>query len=345
MKALVKYKHGEDIDHGMRVEDLPEPQPKQGELKVKIVAAGICGTDLHIMNDKFANCKPPIIMGHEYVGIVEELGADVSGFSKGDYIVSTTGTNTCGHCRYCRAGLLMLCDQRLPLGARTNGVFAEYLTIAADLAFKVPAEIQIKDEMAICEPFACVVRNVVERATVKAGDVVLVSGPGAIGLLTIQLAKLQGAYVIALGTSRSAHRLNLAKQLGADQIATDPQELSDIIAKATNSYGVDVAFECAGVVASSKVCLESLRKQGLYSQVGVFGEEIPIDMNKFLFKEVQITNSYASEPSSWEIALRLLKNKQVTFTPLISERVPLENWEDGFKFASEKRGFKVLLIP
>jgi L-iditol 2-dehydrogenase len=344
MKALVKYKHGDGSEHGMRLEDLPEPKPKKGELKVKVIAAGICGTDLHIMNDEFANCKPPVIMGHEYVGTVEELGENVSGFSKGDYVVSMTGTNTCGRCRYCREGLLMLCDQRRPLGARINGVFAEYLTISADLAFKVPDEIQAKDEFAICEPFACVVRNVVERATVKAGDIVLISGPGVIGLFAVQLAKLQGAYVIASGTPMDEHRLRMAKQLGADIIVSDPQELPNIVAK-TNSYGVDVAFECAGIAASSQACLESLRKQGLYSQMGVFGKEVLMDMNKFLFKEIQITNSYASERSSWEIALRLLKNKQVKFTPLISERVPLENWEEGFNFAIEKKGFKVLLIP
>jgi L-iditol 2-dehydrogenase len=344
MKALVKYKHGDGLDRGMRLEDLPEPQPKRGELKIKIIAAGICGTDLHIMNDQFTNCKPPIIMGHEYIGIVEELGADVSDFSKGDYVVSMTGTNTCGRCRYCREGLLMLCDQRLPLGARINGVFAEYLTISADLVFRVPDEIQAKEEFAICEPFACVVRNVVERATVKAGDIVLISGPGAIGLFAVQLAKLQGAYVIASGTPMDEHRLEVAKQLGADVIVSDPRELSNIITK-INSYGVDVAFECAGVAASSKACLESLRKQGLYSQIGVFDKEIPMDMNKFLFKEIKITNSYASERSSWEIALRLLKNKQVTFTPLISERVPLENWEEGFRLAIDKKGFKVLMIP
>jgi L-iditol 2-dehydrogenase len=343
MKALVKYKHGDGTDHGMRIEEVPDPQPKRNELKVKIIAAGICGTDLHVMNDEFV-CKPPVVMGHEYVGVVEELGEDVSGFSKGDYVVSTTGTNTCGRCRYCREGLLMLCDQRRPLGVRINGVFAEYMTIAADLAFKVPAEIPTKDEFAICEPFACVIRNVVERATVKAGDLVLVSGPGVIGLFAVQLAKLQGAYVIASGTPLDEQRLQMAKQLGADLIVSDPKKLPDVIAK-LDPYGVDVAFECAGVAASSKACLESLRKQGLYSQIGVFGKEISMDMNKFLFKEIQITNSYASERSSWEIALRLLKNKQVSFTPLISERMPLDNWEEGFNFASEKKGYKVLLIP
>jgi L-iditol 2-dehydrogenase len=343
MKALVKYKHGDGIDHGMRIEDLPEPRPQKGELKVKVLATGICGTDLHIRHDEFF-CNPPVIMGHEYVGVVTELGEDVSGFNKGDYVVSVTSTSTCGHCRYCRDGLLMFCDQRRSLGAGINGVFAEYLTIAADLAFKVPDTIQSKEELAICEPFACVVRNVVERAIVKAGDLVLVSGPGAIGLFAVQLAKLQGAYVIAAGTPQDEHRLKLAQQLGADLIVSDPKELPGTIAN-TNPHGVDVAFECAGVAASAKTCLESLRKQGLYSQVGVFGKEIPMDMDKFLFKEIQITNNYASERSSWEIALRLLKNKQVQFTPLISKKVPLKDWEEGFHFAEQKKGFKVLMIP
>jgi L-iditol 2-dehydrogenase len=343
MKALVKYKHGDGINHCMRIEERPEPQPKRGEIKIKVVATGICGTDLHIMKDEFF-CKPPVIMGHEFVGIVAELGENVSGLSKGDYVVSLTAAVTCGHCRYCRDGLLMFCPERLSLGAGFNGAFAEYFTIAANLVFKVPDEIRVKDELALCEPFACVVRNVVERATVKAGDIVLISGPGAIGLFAVQLAKLQGAYVIAAGIPIDEPRLQMAKQLGANLTVSDPKKLPGLIAKLT-PYGVDVAFECAGVAASSKVCLESLRKQGLYSQVGVFGKEIPVDMDKFLLKEIQITNNYASERSSWETALRLLKNQQISFTPLISERMPLENWEEGFDFALRKKGFKVLLVP
>jgi len=340
MKALVKFKTG---PNSVMLQDVPEPTPKSGELKIKILAAGLCGTDIHTMNDEYSS-RPPVIMGHEYVGIVDSLGEGVKGFGKGDYVVSMTAGKTCGTCRYCRQGFLMMCEGRLSIGSGMNGAFAEYMTISADLAFKVPDEIENKEALAICEPLACVVRSVNERATVKAGDVVLITGPGAIGLLTLQLAKVRGAYVIMSGTPQDEHRLELAKKMGADRVAVDAESLKNII-KQVSPIGVDVAFECSGAAPAAKICLESLRKQGLYSQVGLFGKEIQIDMDKFLYKEIQITNSLATTRTSWETALRLLKNKQVNLAPLISSKVPLEKWTEGFDLFMSKKAYKVLLIP
>jgi L-iditol 2-dehydrogenase len=285
-----------------------------------------------------------VIMGHEYVGIVDSVGAGVNGFEKGDYVISLTAGKTCGTCRYCRQGFLMLCEERLSIGSGMNGAFAEYMTISADLAIKVPDEIENKEVLAICEPLSCVVRAVIERATVKGGDAVLVTGPGAIGLLALQLAKVQGAYVIVSGTPQDEHRLELAKKMGADRIAVDTESLKNII-KEVSPIGVDVAFECSGAAPAAKICLESLRKQGLYSQVGLFGKEIQIDMDKFLYKEIQMTNGFATTRTSWETALRLLKNKQVDLAPLINSKVSLENWAEGFDIFMRKKAYKVLLIP
>lgn len=340
MKALIK--HGRGIE-GMWVENIPEPIPKPGEIKIKVLAAGICGTDIHIMKDEFPY-KPPVVMGHEYVGIITELGEGVADFKVGDHVVSLTAVKTCGHCRYCKEGLLMLCDERLSIGSGVNGAFAEYLTVPAHLAFKVPQEVSSIEEIAICEPLACVVRGVVERARVKAGDLVLISGPGTIGLIALQLAKMQGGFVIVAGIPKDEPRLKLAQELGADVIISDPEKLQEKI-KDITPYGVDVAFECAGASASAELCLKVLRKQGLFSQVGLYGKTIPIDMDLFLYKEIQITNSFASEPSSWEISLRLIKNKKVNLAPLISAKVPLEDWKEGFDIVLNKTGYKVLLKP
>lgn len=340
MKGLVKFAPGRD---GMGIMDLPEPIPEAGELKIKVLAAGICGTDIHIMKDEF-KYNPPVVMGHEYVGIVEELGSGVTDFSVGDYVVSLTAVKTCGKCKYCREGLLMLCNERLSIGSGVNGAFAEYLKVPAHLAFKVPKGVPSLEEVALCEPLACVVRGVIERASVKAGDIVLVSGPGVIGLLTAQLAKAQGAYVIVSGTPQDEQRLQLARQLGVDDVVDNPNKLFAKIAE-LSPYGVDIAFECAGVASSAEICLKALRKQGLFGQVGLYGKPIPVDMDLFLTKEIQITNSFASEPTSWETALRLIKNRQVYLTPLVSAKVPLTNWQEGFEMVLNKECYKVLLIP
>ena len=343
MKALVKFKKGRE---GMELKDVPEPIPKDNEIKIKVLGAGICGTDIHIMNDEYSY-NTPVIMGHEYVGIIDEVGKNVTNFKKGNYVISLTAAVTCGKCRYCREGLLMLCDKRKSIGSGINGAFAEYMTIPADIAFKVPDEIENKEDLAICEPFACIVRGIIERSSIKAGDLVLISGPGTMGLLALQVAKIQGAHVIVSGIPLDENRLKLAKELGADIIVSNPSKLSEIIKSLSpyGAYGVDVAIECSGVAVSARSCIENVRKRGIYTQVGLFGKEVPIDMDKILYKELTVTNSFASERTSWEIALRLLKDKKVNLRSLISAKIPLKDWEKAFDMVLNKEGFKIVLVP
>lgn len=341
MRGLHKLSQGPE---GVGIREVSEPKAEPGQLKIKVHAAGICGTDIHIMLDEYPS-NYPVIMGHEFSGIVEEVGADVQGFKPGDRVVSLTAVVTCGNCSYCHEGLLMLCEQRLSIGSGVNGAMAEYVFVPAHLAFKIPQGVSL-DEAALCEPLACVVRSVIERATVKAGDYVLVSGPGAMGLLTMQLAMASGGKVVVTGTSLDKERLKLATELGA--YATIDVEAEDVHAKSaliTGRLGYDVAFECAGAAPSADTCLTLLKKTGLYVQVGLYGKKIAFDMDLALKKEIMFTNSYASERTSWVRALRLLELKQVDVKPLISAKLPLEEWRRGFDMAIRKEGYKILLQP
>ena len=257
MKALVKFKNGAGMDT-IKFMDMPEPSPGKDELKIRVLACGICGTDIHIMKDEYVN-YPPVIMGHEYIGTVCEKGEDVKNFEIGDYVVSLTAVKTCGTCTYCHKDLRMLCGDRKSIGCIVNGAMAEYVVIPADVAFKVPDNIEDKDSLAISEPATCVVRAVIEKSSVKAGDVVVVSGPGAIGQLTAQMAKVSGAYVIVSGLPADKERLELAKQLGADQTASGTKELQTIL-NAVAPDGADVVFECAGAEGSARTCMNVVKK-------------------------------------------------------------------------------------
>lgn len=341
MKALMKVSRGQE---GVQLKNIDEPKPLPQEIKVQVHAAGICGTDIHIMNDEY-KYRLPVVMGHEYSGIVVEVGAEVSEFKPGDRVVSLTAAVTCGKCKYCYEGLLMLCNDRLSIGSGVNGAFARYLTIPAHLAFKVPDRVSL-DEAALCEPLACVVRSVIERGTVKAGDYVLVSGPGTIGLLAMQIAIASGGKVLVAGTSVDKERMILASELGAaSTIMVDKEDVMKKAEEFTRGKGFDVAFECAGVAPSADTCLRLLRKCGLYVQLGLYGRKIEFDHDLALIKEINITNSFASERTSWETALRMLENKQINVLPLISAKLPLEKWEKGFKMAINKEGYKILLYP
>ncbi|WP_407267766.1 zinc-binding dehydrogenase [Radiobacillus sp. PE A8.2] len=341
MKALLK------LDKGLKnvsLREVPEPDVKGDEIKIKVHAAGICGTDLHIIKDEYP-ANYPVIMGHEFSGIVEEVGSNVKKFNENDRVVSLTAVVTCGNCKYCNTGLLMLCEQRKSIGSGVNGAFAEYISVPANLAFKLPATISL-DEAALTEPLACIVRCVIERGTVKPGDNVIVSGPGPIGLLTAQVAKASGGHVTVLGITNDSKRLELAKELGVDEVVMiDTDKGVTKINEIMESKGFDVAFECSGVEASANNCLKFLNKTGLYVQVGLFGKRISFDMDLALMKEIMITNGFASEPTSWEIALRLLERGQVNVRPLISDKLSINEWKKGFEISDKKKGYKVLLDP
>ncbi|MFA6506150.1 MAG: alcohol dehydrogenase catalytic domain-containing protein [Treponemataceae bacterium] len=341
MQALMKIKKGPD---GVMLRDIAEPKPEKNEIKIKVHAAGICGTDLHIMKDEYET-KPPMVMGHEYSGIVTEVGIDVSSFAIGDRVVSLTTIKTCETCAYCKAGLHMLCETRSAIGTHVNGAFAEYLTVPADKAFKIPKAVSL-DEAALCEPLACVVRSVTEKATIKAGDFVFVSGPGTIGNLAFQVARANGANVVVGGIAKDAARLALAAELGAYAVVeVDSPGAEQKMRELTYGLGFDVAFECSGVAASTDTCIAVLKKTGLYVQVGLFGKKILFDNDLVLKKELTITSGFTAITSSWERALRLLEFKQVNLKPLISAKLPLCNWEKGFGMAINKEGYKILLVP
>jgi L-iditol 2-dehydrogenase len=345
MKALMKVALGPE---GVMIQDTAEPQPKPNEVKIKVHAAGICGTDLHILHDEW-KVNMPVVMGHEYSGVVAEVGSEVTGFRPGDRVVSLASMETCGRCRHCYEGVLHVCDQRLSLGSGVNGVFAEYTVIPEHLVLKLPDDITL-DEAALCEPLACCVRAVLERGSVKAGDYVLISGPGPIGQLCMQLAIASGGRVVVTGTSADRDRLRLAAEMGAMKtIVVDEEDTAEVVKEVTRGAGFDVAFECAGVAASLDSCLHLLRKRSLFVQMALFGtlfgRTIEFNPDLFMTKEILVTYSFASARSSWPLAFRLLQNKQVNVLALTSGKFPLDDWEKAFHMVINKEGYKVLLDP
>lgn len=341
VKALVKVKYGPEC---MRYMDVPEPHTGDDDIKVKIYACGICGTDLHLMQDEYPS-NPPIITGHEFSGVVVEVGRNVKKFKPGDRIVTLTAVDTCEDCLWCSLGLRMLCKERKSVGSGRDGGFAEYVVIPAKHAFLIPEGVSMKTA-ALCEPLACVCRGVCERTVIKAGDFVLVAGAGIMGQLTAQVAMANGGIVIMTGLKNDETRFELARKLGVyATVYVDEENALDRIMELTGGMGTHVAFECSGAAASADFCLQALMKTGLYTQIAIPGKPIMFNMDLALYKEITISNSYASEKTSWLIALRLLEQKKIQIDELISGIYPLEEWEKGFQQTIEKKAFKVLLMP
>lgn len=342
MKAVVKAAKG--VGH-VEVRDVPEPSPqKPDDVKIEVKAASICGTDIHIYHDEYVNC-PPVVLGHEMSGVVVEIGRGVTKFKVGDRVTSETFKYTCGRCRFCQAGLIGLCPERRSMGVHVDGAFTRFLIQREESLHKLPDNIDF-NAGSLCEPLAAAVRAVHERARILPGDVVLVSGPGPIGLLCLQAAKLLDATVVLCGTTEDKQRLELGKKLGADVVVdvmdTNPAE---VVAELTNGFGADVAIECAGAKASLDQCIRAARKGAQLVLVGLFGHPVEVNVDQTVIKEFTVLPSFAYEHRTWRRMIQLLAAGKLNTAPLVSGSFPITEWEQAFEAVKRKQGSKYLLLP
>lgn len=325
--------------------DVPEPTCLREHVVLRVAAAGICGTDLHIYDGEYPT-RPPVTMGHEVVGTVFEIGSDVQGWQLGDRVTTETYFSVCGSCRYCRAGRPNLCPDRRSIGAAVDGGFAPLVLVPARNLHRLPDNVSLAAG-ALTEPLACCV-HAIQQTTVGVGDRVLVSGPGPIGLLCAQLVNAAGAFVVVAGTDADRVRLNAATELGAHaalNVQLHPETLREVVDRYTDGLGFDVAFECAGASGSVANCLAALRKGGRYVQVGLFGKPVAVDFDAVCLKELTVSGTFAQVPDAWETAIRLMASGKIKMDSLISEVVPLREWARAFERLRQKTALKICLAP
>jgi L-iditol 2-dehydrogenase len=342
MKAVMKVAPGVG---NVEVRDIEEPTPQAGQVKIRVSAAGICGTDLHIYKDEFRSW-PPVVLGHEIAGEIAEIGEGVSGIAPGERVTTETYFAYCGTCRYCRGGQTNLCPNRRSIGSAVNGGFTSYVVVPVRNIHRLPENVDFQAG-ALAEPLACVCHAVLTTPTVAPGDVAVIAGPGAIGLLALQVVKAAGATVIVLGTDVDEHRLQLARELGADHTVNvqrdDPEKM---IADLTEEgLGADVVYECSGAGPAAQQLLKLVRRRGRYVQIGLFGKPVAWDLEQLCFKELTATGSNASVPSSWLRALRLMAEGKVKTKPLITGVYDVTDWRRAFDAFEARTGIKALLQP
>ncbi len=340
MKAVVKDQRG--IGHVV-YREMPEPVPGAGELKVEVKAAGICGTDIHIYHDRF-RYNPPVVLGHEFSGVVVEVGQGVTSFQVGDRVTAEAPARICGTCAYCRVGNYNFCSNRLGLGWGVDGCFARYCIIEEKMTHRIPGNIDFKAG-ALCEPLACVVHGI-ELTEIGAGELVVVSGPGPIGLLTMQAARAEGARVVVTGTSKDRERLDFARKLGADYVMdVEEQDVVNEVRTLTKGYGADVVLECSGSETAVNTGFELLKSGAKYTQVGLFGRPVTIHFEKVALKEIKVTGVMSQRWTAWERALKLVESERIRLEPLVSGEYAMSDWERAFQAFEEKKGFKIVMYP
>jgi L-iditol 2-dehydrogenase len=342
MLAVRKIARG--VGH-IEVQEIPKPHGGPDQVVIQVDAAGICGTDLHIYLDEFATI-PPVTLGHELAGHIVDVGKDVTGWNAGDRVTTETYFSTCGQCFNCRRGRRNLCPERCSIGSKRDGGFARYLVTPAANLHRVPDGLDL-ESAALTEPLACTVHGVLESATVRAGDNVVITGPGTIGLLALQLAKVAGANVVVLGTSQDRERLKLAEHLGADAII-DAQQSSSVTEAVTDFWGgakADLVIECSGAAPAAKTLTDVAGRGARFCQMGLYGKSIPFDQDAVCYKELVVTGTNAAVTPSWTRALKLLVEGKVDAHRLISHRFSIRDWDQALDVMKNKQGVKVLLKP
>jgi threonine 3-dehydrogenase len=342
MKALRKTKAAK----GLEIQKVPVPSIGALDVLVRVTATSICGTDLHIDGwDRWSQgrIKPPVTLGHEFCGIVERVGEDVSAVRPGDFVSAEMHLN-CGHCHQCRLGEAHICQNLKIIGIDMDGAFAEFVKIPATNIWKLDAAIP-EHYAAILDPLGNAVHTVLAGAI--AGQTVLVTGCGPIGLMSIAVAKACGSSTV-FATETNEHRRAMAEEMGADHVLNPACE--DPVKKildATGGTGVDVLLEMSGQPAAIQQGFKALRAGGRASLLGIPTENVPLDLvQDVIFKGATVQGIYGRRMyGTWVQMTALLKAGRVNLEPLFGERMALDNFEAAFAKLHSGMAGKILMYP
>jgi len=344
MKALVKTAKGPG---NLELRDMPVPTPGEGEVLLKILAAGVCGTDLHVRDDTFPYW-PPVILGHEFSAQVERLGEGASLVAEGDRVVGEPHTKACGHCPLCRTGNVQICAAKRSPGWGIDGAMAEYLVMPEHLLHKLPDSIG-DDVGAVIEPTANAVHDVLERAGVDGGDFVAVIGPGPIGLLAAMTARAGGARdVMIIGTDADeAVRMPKARELGFEHVVNvQKQKPAEILAELTGGIGADLVVECSGSAGGIASTVELVRKKGRICAIGLPGRDtLEFPYKAAAFKVCDLHFCLSTSYTSWNRAIDLVACGHIQADQIVTHAKPLDEWESVFADIDKQVAIKAVLIP
>ena len=338
MKSLVKS-HSQQ---GIWLEDTAKPEVGHNDLLIKIRKTAICGTDMHIYNwDDWAQktIPVPMVVGHEYVGDVVDMGQEVQGFKVGDR-VSGEGHITCGHCRNCRAGRRHLCRNTEGVGVNRAGAFAEYLVIPAFNAFKIPDN--ISDDLAsIFDPFGNAVHTALSFDLV--GEDVLITGAGPIGIMAAAVARHVGARHVVI-TDVNPYRLALAEKMGVTRAVNVAEEnLKDVMNQLGMTEGFDIGLEMSGVPVAFRDMLNNMNNGGKIAMLGIPPQDVAIDWNQVIFKGLVIKGIYGREMFETWYKMASLIQSGLDISPIITHQFSIDEFQQGFDTMGSGHSGKVIL--
>ena len=341
MKAIVKAAPGK----GVSILDVPVPKTGPNDVLIRVMAAGICGTDAHIYNwDPWAQgrVKPPFVVGHEFVGEIVEVGTHVSGFSTGE-IVSAEGHISCGHCILCKTGQAHICRDMLIIGVDRDGCFAEYIAMPATNLWRIPPEVPIA-WAAVHDPLGNAFHTVL-TADIP-GRTVMVLGCGPIGAMAVAIARASGASKV-IATETNPLRRGIAQKMGA-HLVLDPsrEDVLKAVADATGGLGVDVACEMSGHPDAIRQALRAVRNGGRVQLLGIPTKEVPLDLARdVIFKGITVYGVIGRLMyDTWRQMSECLKAGLIDLDPVITHKVGFDEFEKGIAAITSGEAGKVVLM-
>ncbi len=350
MQAL-RYHGNKDI----RLEDIPAPQPADGEVRVRVTHTGICATDIeewqhgplwvqHGGPNPLTGREAPLTLGHEVTGHIESVGSGVTDVRPGER-VAINNVLTCGTCFWCQRGEQAVCPSMAVAGLSADGGLAEFLVWPSDKVVKLPDTVS-DEEAALVEPSTVAVRAV-RNSGVKAGDTVAVVGAGTVGLLTTQAFRATGARVIAVDIREQS--LATAKSLGADHtVNASSGRAADELLELTDGIGPDIVAETAGAAQTPVDAIDWTRRGGTTVLVGIYSATPQMNFNNIVGFERKVVGSVAAGPGDMAAAVEMIGSGRIKVKDLISEKITLDRAiEDGFNrmLEPDKNVFRVLIKP
>ncbi len=338
MKALVKA-HAEK---GIWMQDIPEPTVGVNDVKIKIKKTAICGTDLHIYKwDDWAQktIQTPMTIGHEYAGVVAEVGSGVKNIQIGDRVTGE-GHIACGHCRNCRRGKLHVCENTIGVGVNRDGAFAEYLVIPAENVVRLDE--RISDEMAaIMDPFGNATHTALSFPLI--GEDVLITGAGLIGCMATAVCRFAGARHIVV-SDLSEYRLDIAKKMGAT-LTVNPAKGESIegAVRQLNMHGFDIGLEMSGSPHAFESMIENMYNGSKISLLGILPNTTTVDWNKIIFKALTLKGIYGREMWETWYQMEQMLISGIDLTPIITHRFHVDEFQKGFDVMEGGQCGKVIL--
>ncbi len=338
MRAIAKLRAGPGLD----LVEVSVPAPGINDVLIKVKKTSICGTDVHIYNwDAWAEktIKPPMVIGHEFVGVIEQVGANVHGFKPGD-LVDGEGHIVCGVCRNCLAGRRHLCKDTQGVGVNRDGAFAEYLCIPATNAVHVDPAIPL-EVLSCFDPLGNAVHTALQFDLI--GEDVLVTGAGPIGCMAAAIAKQVGARHVVV-TDVNPVRLALAKRMGATRVVNVSQEnLTDVQHDIGMKEGFDVGLEMSGSPRALADMIDNMAHGGRIALLGIMPEKAAIDWNKVVFNMLTIRGIYGREMYETWYKMTALIQSGLDISPVITHRFPFTDFQQGFDLMRSGKSGKIVL--